>query len=177
MRWAALLKGFNVGGKRMPMGELKKNFEGAGLRDAKTLLASGNIVFDSEETDGSRLEAAIEAMLAGHGLKVAVLVRNAEEIRAVIAANPFPEVAEERPNQMIVTFHRENFPTDALGRLAEIYEGPERLKAHGRELYADYPDGQGKSKLSETMPKAKFPKIATARNWNTVVKLAEMLEA
>jgi uncharacterized protein (DUF1697 family) len=58
--------------------------------------------------------------------------------------------------------------------VAAIYDGPERLHAIGRELYVDYPDDIGHSKLPQAMAKVKFPKAATARNWNTLVKLVEL---
>lgn len=175
MRWAALLKGLNIGGKRIPMPELKALIERMGYRDATTLLASGNIVFTTDESDGAALATRIEAALADHGLKTEVIVRDAAEMRAVIAANPFADAAAARPNHLTVTFHRDPVPADPLATLASGYDGPERLAAIGRDLYTDYPDGIGTSKLPQAMAKARFPKIATARNWNTVAKLAELL--
>lgn len=175
MRWAALLKGLNIGGKRMAAPELKAVVERLGYADATTLLASGNIVFTADEADGAALEARIAAALAERGLDTEVLVRNAAEMRAVIAANPFPDAAAARPNHLTVTFHRAPVPAGPLTALADTYHGPERLHADGRELYIDHPDGIGTSKLPPAMAKAKFPPIATARNWNTLVKLADLL--
>ncbi len=76
MRWAALLKGINIGGKKILMTELKALIEKMGHGDVKTLLASGNVVFSAVETDGAKLEKALEEALAAWGLKTEVVVRN-----------------------------------------------------------------------------------------------------
>jgi uncharacterized protein (DUF1697 family) len=175
MRWAALLKGINIGGKKIPMTELKALVEGMGCHDAKTLLASGNVVFSCDEKDGAALEKALEAALAAYGLKTDVVVRNHDELTAVIDANPFPDAARAHPNHLLVSFHRDPVPDGLIGKIPDIYDGPERLKAIGRELYIDYPDDVGHSKLPQAMAKLKFPKIATMRNWNTVGKLRDLL--
>ncbi|RYD94338.1 MAG: DUF1697 domain-containing protein [Sphingomonadales bacterium] len=174
-RWAALLRGVNLGGRKLLSADLKARAEGIGYTRVETLLASGNVVFDSEDA-GSEIERRLEAALLAHGLKTDIMVRDLAEMRAVIAANPFPEAALDHPSHMLVTFHRDPFPVEALARLEP---GPERLHAIGRELYVDYLSQQGMrdSKLLQTMNKAKFPKVATGRNWNTVNKLAELLSA
>jgi uncharacterized protein (DUF1697 family) len=175
MRWAALLKGINIGGKKIPMTELKALVEGLGYRDVKTLLASGNVVFSCDDKDGAALEKRLEAALADYGLKTDVVVRNHAELTVVINANPFPDAARAHPNHLLVSFHRDSVPDGLIEKLPDIYDGPERLKAIGRELYIDYPDDVGHSKLPQAMAKLKFPKIATMRNWNTVGKLRDLL--
>ena len=172
-RWAALLRGVNLGGRKLLSADLKALAEALGYARVETLLASGNVVFDSADAAAQIVEK-LEAALLAHGLKTDIMVRDLAEMRAVIAANPYPQAAADHPSHMLVTFHRDPFPADSLARLEP---GPERLHAIGRELYADYISQQGMrdSKLLQTMGKAKFPKIATARNWNTVNKLAEML--
>ena len=173
MRWAVLLKGVNVGGNRkIPMANLREFLAGLGFTDVKTLLASGNAVFDSDEKDAAKLEAHLEQQAkAKLGLDTGWLLRSHADLAAVVKANPFPEAAKEHPHHLLVHFHRETFPA-ALLPLA--HDGPECLAAHGRELFVDYPDDVGHSKLPQSMNKAKFPKLATARNWNTVLKLVEL---
>lgn len=174
MRYVALLKGVNVGGNRkLPMADLKAFVEGLGFGGVQTLLASGNVVF---ETDGDAV--ALEALLADKAkvaleLDTAWFVRSHVELAAVVAANPFLEAATERPNHLLVTFHREAFPAALLAGLSG-YDGPERLAAVGRELFADYPAGIGRSTLHKATATLKFPTIATARNWNTVGKLVAL---
>ena len=75
MRWAALLKGINIGGKKIPMTDLKALVEKMGHGEVRTLLASGNVVFTATETDGAKLERALEEALAAWGLKTEVVVR------------------------------------------------------------------------------------------------------
>jgi uncharacterized protein (DUF1697 family) len=176
MRWAALLKGINLNGRKLPMADLKALVEAVGYGDVKTLLASGNVVFACEETDGAKVEATLEAALDAHGLRTDIVVRSAGDLDAIIAANPFPDAARDRPSHVVVLFHRDPVPAALLAAIPAIYAGRERLVALERELYADYIDGIGESKLPQAMAKLKFPKVATARNWNTVVKLAALLD-
>jgi uncharacterized protein (DUF1697 family) len=175
-RWAALLKGVNVGGNRkLPMVELRSLVEGLGYGNVKTLLASGNVVFDAPGT-AAAIVAKLEAALDEHGCKTNAMLRDLGEIDAVIAANPFPEAAADHPSHLLVVFHRDPFPAGLIERVAEIYTGPERLHVDGRELFIDYPENIGDSKLDRALAKLKFPAIATGRNWNTVNKLRAMLD-
>jgi len=175
-RWAALLKGVNVGGNRkLPMAELKGFIEGLGFTDVKTLLASGNVVFTAEEADAATLEAKLETAAESIGLTTDFLLRDAAELDAIIAANPFPDAAKDHPNHLLVVFHREPFPDGLIDRIPEYDDGPERLHAIGRTLYIDYPHDIGHSTLHKAMAKLKFPRLATARNWNTVGKLRALL--
>lgn len=175
-RRAALLRGVNLGGRKLIMTELKALCESHGFKRVETLLASGNVVFDTDLAS-PEIEALLEAALEKQGLKTDVMVRDVEEMRAVITANPYPQAALDHPSHVIVTFHRDPFPADALARLAAIHAGPELLTAVGRELFSDYRSqaGMRESKLVQAMAKARFPKVATGRNWNTVQKLAAML--
>ena len=172
-RWAALLRGVNLGGRKLLSADLKSVTESLGYQRVETLLASGNVVFDSSDP-GPEIERKLEAALLEHGLKTDVMVRDLAELQAVIAGNPYPQAALDHPSHMLVTFHRDPFPTDAIDRLEP---GPELLHPIGREVYIDFISQQGMrdSRLLQTMNKAKFPKVATGRNWNTVGKLAAML--
>jgi uncharacterized protein (DUF1697 family) len=175
-RWAALLRGVNLNGRKLVMTDLKVLCEGLGYTDVKTLLASGNVVFAAPGT-AAEIEKQLEAALDKHGLKTDVIVRDKAELAQVLAADPWPEATQEHPSHCLVSFHRDPFPAEALTRLAELHDGPERLHAIDRELYVDYRSQQGMrdSKLLQGTAKAKFPKVATGRNWNTVGKLHDML--
>lgn len=175
-RWAALLRGVNLGGRKLLMADLTTICTDLGYRDPTTLLASGNAVITTED-DAADVEAAFEAALARFGLVTDVLVRGAAELERVITANPFPTAVKDHPSHVTVTFHREPFPAQALDRLRTVYDVPERLCAVGRELFIDFGgrEGMRQSKLMTAMRKAKFPTVATARNWNTVIKLAATL--
>jgi uncharacterized protein (DUF1697 family) len=178
MRWAALLRGVNVGGNRkLPMADLRGLVEALGFERAETLLASGNVVFDAAEKHGAGLESLLEREAKARlGLETDFLLRDLAELEAAISANPFSEAAGARPSQLLVLFTREPLPADLPERVAAIYDGPERLAVQNRHLYVDYVEGQGRSKLPQAMVKLKLPKAATGRNWNTVLKLAAMLD-
>lgn len=174
MRWAALLRAINAGVK-LPMADLRRFLAEQGMRDVATLLASGNAVFDSDECDDAALERRLHAALRDVlGVDTGWFLRSHADLSAIVAANPFPDAAHDHPNHLIVHFCRA--PVDAMlvDRVAELYRGPERLRAIGRELYVDYADSIGESKLPQAMAKAKLAVGGTARNWNTVTKLAAL---
>lgn len=175
-RWAAMLRGVNLGGRKLIMTDLARICSDLGYTDVKTLLASGNVVFTAKGS-ASAIEKQLEEALAKHGLDTDVLVRDKDELAEVIATDPWPKASADHPSHYLVTFHRDPFPADALKRLAEVHDGPEKIHAAGRETYTDYLSQQGMrdSKLVQGMKKAKFPKVATGRNWNTVGKLHDML--
>jgi len=169
-RQVALLRGVNLGKRQVVMAELRAVLEAAGFADVRTLLASGNVVLTSM-LKGAKLEAKLEEVIfEGLGLKTDVFVRDADQIDAIIAANPFKAFTKATPTFMVVTFMR------APASKAEL-EAMEKSALTGEEfvqgkgcLYITFPNGQGPSKL-------KTPKLDTARNWNTVLKLAAAVRA
>ncbi|MDR6289383.1 uncharacterized protein (DUF1697 family) [Inquilinus ginsengisoli] len=160
-----LLRAVNVGGTgKLPMSDLKALCETAGLADIRTYIASGNVVCRSDKTE-AKVKAAVEAALeARAGKPVGVLVRTAAEMAQVLAANPFPDAA---PNRTVAIFLDAPPPADALDK-ATGRQG-EEMRLGRREIYVHYGDGMARSKLA--IPAAK---AGTARNMNTVAKLAEM---
>lgn len=171
MRWAALPRAINAG-KPLTMAELRALCEGEGMRDVRTILASGNVVFTAEasaQAIEARLEQAAKAKLE---LDTTWFVRSDAELAEIAAASPFSDAIATRPNHVQVLFHRERLDPDRWRELIEHHDGPERMQAVGRELYVDYPDGIGRSKLPQLFAKAKLPP-STARNWNTLLKLVQ----
>jgi uncharacterized protein (DUF1697 family) len=168
MRRAALLRGVNLGGRKVVMAELRAVCEAAGFGDVKTLIASGNIVLDAKLT-GAKLEAKLEkVILDGLGLKTAVFVRDADQLDAIIAANPFKAFAKTSSTFLVVNFMRGPATAAELEAMKKTALTGEEIKQGKDCLYIKFPNGQGVSKL-------KMPKLGTARNWNTVNKLAAML--
>jgi uncharacterized protein (DUF1697 family) len=166
--YVGLLRAVNVGGTgKLPMTELKRMCDAAGFKSVRTYIASGNVVFRSSLTE-VKVKATLEAALAAYGGKpVTVLVRTVEEIAAVQANNPFPEMPGNRTHAF---FLDKAPPADALQAVSG--RANEQLGMGQREIYAYYPNGAGVSKLK--IPAAKN---GTARNMNTVAKLAEMAAA
>ncbi|ONF96131.1 DUF1697 domain-containing protein [Sphingomonas jeddahensis] len=173
MRWAALPRAINAG-KPLAMADLRAFLAGEGMGEVQTLLASGNAVFSCDEEDAGAIEARLQAAARSRlALDTDWFVRSHAELVSVTAANPFPDATIERPNRVLVLFH--HAPVDPA-RLPVGYGGPERLHAIGRELFVDYPDGIGRSKLEPALNRAKLPP-STARNWNTLLKLVEATRA
>ena len=163
--FVVLLRAVNVGGTgKLPMSELKHLCEKAGFRNVRTYIASGNVV---AERDGSEAEAkaALEAELRAHaGKPVGVIVRTGAEMAKVAANNPFPDRAA---NFTVAIFLDRAPASDALKDVKG--QANEELHLSAREIYVHYPDGMGRSKLR--IPAAGD---GTARNMNTVAKLAAM---
>ncbi|MBX3565441.1 MAG: DUF1697 domain-containing protein [Sphingomonas sp.] len=176
MKWAAMLRGINLGKRQLKSVELKAVVEGMGFTEVKTILASGNVVFEAGDARSEALERDLHAALEkATGLKSEVFVRNHAELEKVVKANPFPDEARARPSFLVVSFHRAAPDQAAIDKLLDSYEGPERMKVVGRELFTDFPDGQGRSQLIPAMQKAKLSQGNTGRNWNTVMKLLDAL--
>lgn len=166
----ALLRGVNLGGRKVVMSELRALCEDAGFGAVRTLLASGNLVLDAKQA-GAKLEAKLEQVIRdGLGLETDVHVRNADEMAAVLKANPFPEFAEKDPSHLVVVFLRGKIAASDKKALETPQAGPEEVRVLGSEIYITYPAGIGRSTLKLPL---KIP--ATMRNWNTVTKLEAMV--
>ena len=163
----ALLRAVNVGGTgKLPMEDLRALCVAAGFRDARTYIASGNVVLRSAG-DEAQVKRALETALHGYaGKPVGVLVRSVAEMRQVLAANPF---AASPPNRVIAIFLDEAPPADAQAHAKHL--GDERIALGRRELYVDYRDADTMRESKLSIPAAK---AGTGRNMNTVAKLAEM---
>jgi uncharacterized protein (DUF1697 family) len=171
----ALLRAVNIGGRKATTADLRAFMADLGLADARTLLQSGNLVFRSETT-GAALEAELEAAFEQRfGYRSDVLVRTAPEWRAAIAATPHAEMAERDPSHLLVFALRSPPDAAAVAGLQAAVQGPEAIAAAGRELFIAYPAGIGASKLTGAVIERRLRMRGTARNWNTVTKLATML--
>lgn len=167
----ALLRAVNVGGHKVAMAELRKLAEEMGLERPKTLLNSGNLVFDAKGSN-EELEARLERETA-KALDVATeyMVRDLEEWRAIIAGNPFGAEAKDDPAHLLLLALKEAPSKADFEALQAAIPGRERLELMGREIYAVYPDGIGESKLTNALMLRKLKTPLTGRNWNTVLKL------
>jgi uncharacterized protein (DUF1697 family) len=169
--YVALLRAVNVGGTgKLPMTELAAMCAAEGFTRVRTYIASGNVVFTSDR-DAAGVKGALEARLAAHaGKPVGVCVRTAAEMAAVLAANPFPAAAGHPPNRTLAIFLDAPPPADALTHVK--HRTTERLALGAREIYVAYGDAMAGSKLVVPAGRA-----GTARNLNTVAKLADLARA
>jgi uncharacterized protein (DUF1697 family) len=173
----ALLRGINVGGnKQIAMADLRQLLEALGFSNVRSLLQSGNLVFQSDRRAAAALERLLEVETEKRlGVSVGYLVRTASEWKPIIARNPFPGEAERDPGHLVVVFLRDAPQAKDIKALQAAIQGPEVIRGDGRQLYAFYPDGQGRSKLTLTLIEKNLGTRGTARNWNTILKLAALL--
>ncbi|HEY6096101.1 MAG TPA: DUF1697 domain-containing protein [Gallionellaceae bacterium] len=171
----ALLRGINIGGNHpLPMKELSALLTDMGLREVRTYLQSGNVVFSSAAKDRVALAAKISSAIeAQYGFAPQVLLLDAAELRKAMANNPYPE-AEANPKALSLLFLAEAPPHPDLKALEALKAGSERFKLIGRVFYLHAPEGFGRSKLAARAEKL-LGVAASGRNWNTVCKLAEMV--
>jgi uncharacterized protein (DUF1697 family) len=178
--YAALLRGINVGGaKRLPMAELRTLMTGLGHAGVRTHLQSGQAVFTTDHGDAESLAAELaRAIEERFGFPVEVLVRDHAYLKAVVEACPFP-AADLEARQLHVTYFSGAVTPDRFAELDQAAHLPEEFRLGDRCLYLYAPDGVGRSKLAEALARPRITKglTATSRNWNTVVKLAELTSA
>jgi len=165
--YVALLRGVNLVGKStLKMADLKAIADELNLEKARTYIASGNLLFVSEKPEEKLRELLEDRMQSHMGKQVRVMLRTAKEMAAVVKANPFPD---GRGNNVQAFFLNEKPPKDLLDTVRNRADD-ERVAAGKREVYVAYGEkGIGRSRLR--IPAAE---AGTARNMNTVAKLAEL---
>jgi uncharacterized protein (DUF1697 family) len=174
-KYIALLRGINVGGQKIiKMEALRAMFEAAGCTDVQTYIQSGNVVFAHALGDASALRKHLETQLqAALGYAVPTLVRDAAQIDAVVADNPFPLDLPNFGKKVYVAFFEHAPSQAAIASLLPYVTETERFVMRGSEAYIYYDEGLGKSKFSNAIIERKLG-MATMRNWNTVTTLLEM---
>ena len=172
----ALLRAINVGGRsKLAMSDLRKVFDEMGLADIRTILQTGNVIFRSEKLSDDKLSARVQQQLVSElGLQTDVVVRSAEEWAKIVAANPFPDIAKDKPNLLVLMLLKSRPNAEAVESLRSVIKGPEIIEMNGAQLYISYPDGIGRSKLTNTLIESKLGARGTGRNWNTVLKIADV---
>jgi uncharacterized protein (DUF1697 family) len=171
----ALLRGINVGGNnKLPMKELSALLTGMGLCDVQTYIQSGNVVFRCDNKNKATLASKISAAInVQHGFAPHILLLEAADLKKAMAGNPYPE-AQAEPKSLHLFFLDEVPQQPDLKALETIKADNERFKLAGKVFYLHAPDGVGNSKLAARAEKL-LGVPASARNWNTVCKLAEMV--
>ena len=159
------------------MTNLRKFLTELGFDDVRSVLQSGNLVFGSRSRFGAELERYLEMeALKRLTLETDFYVRTAEEWKGVIRQNPFRKEAERDPKHLVVLFLK-NAPTPKdVAALQMDISGAELVKAKGKQAYIFYPNGIGRSKLTNAMIEKRIGR-GTGRNWNTVLKLDVIAKA
>lgn len=154
-----LIRGINVGGhKKLAMSDLKSICESHGYTNVRTLLNSGNVVFEGKKADAKKLEAALDAR---------VIILTPKELDEAMARSPFD--TKGRNLSLLLVMFLESEPAGELD-----WPGPEEVELRGRYLYLYYPKGAGRSKLTNALIERQLKVAGTARNWNTLTKIAAL---
>jgi uncharacterized protein (DUF1697 family) len=170
----ALLRAINLAGlNKVGMADLRDMLATLGFDDAQTLLQSGNVVFSCANKTTASLEQTLErAAVTQLGLETVFFVRTAKEWQSIIDANPFPREAQDDPGHLLAVILKDDVSAANVTALQKAIVGREVVRAKGRCAYIVYPDGVGRSKLTSALIEKKLGTRGTARNWNTVLKLA-----
>lgn len=175
--YIAFLRGINVGGRnKLPMAELKKILADLKLVNVKTYIQSGNVVFQSSRTDTTDLASEITAAIDNsHGFAPQVFILTAEQLQAAIDNNPFPE-GEDEPKTLHLYFMDTEPKALNSEKLDTLKADSERYQIIKDVFYLHAPDGIGRSKLAAGAEKNLGDVAVTARNWNTVSKMAVLVK-
>jgi uncharacterized protein (DUF1697 family) len=159
------------------MPELKALHETLGLKNVTAYLQTGNIIFESADTDTNQLTAQLaSAVVQKFGFHVEVMVRTAAELKALVARNPYLNQPAKEPQWIVVMFLAGRPEEAAKQALRSAYSGPEEFAIDAQELFIYYPEGIGRSKFTNAFIEKKLKVLGTARNWNTVAKLLELTQ-
>ena len=176
-RMVALLRAVNVGGRKLPMAELRALCPELGWSNVRTYIQSGNVVFDADGTPADA-EAALETRIAKHyGYAAPTIVRTAAQWRAFAPACPFPGAARDTPNYLLMLLAKQPIASGAVETIQARAAAGEMVKQAGEALWIHFPNGSGMSRLTPSLIDKAIGSPATSRNYRTVVTLEEMLDA
>lgn len=172
MRYSAFLRAVNVAGNQLSMDSLKEMIEILGLESPRSLLQSGNIVFEA----GKQKAADLEELLAREterrlNVRTEYFIRDARALAKIIEDNPFAREAKADPAHLVVFFLKRRPSSESVSALQARIKGPEVVKSGDRHVYITYPAGQGRSKLTNAAIEKALESRGTARNWNTILKM------
>ena len=171
-RYLALLRGVNLGKRQVKSADLKLAFEAMGFAKVKTLLASGNVLFDAEHADRKAIEAALEQQF---GFDIGTVLRSQDDIRALIAADPFNGRQEDADTKLYVTFV-EDMNARTLPTPCTVEGDFEVVHLTDGEIFIlafRMPNGRFGEGMDVIWKHFGKKRLWTSRNWNTVLKAAE----
>lgn len=174
-RHVALLRGVNVGGRNvLPMADLRTALGSSGLLDVRTHIQSGNVVFrfDEEVVEDVDVAGSIRSLISDtFGLDVPVIVRALDDLERIAGAHP--DAGGDVPPKWLHVYLLDQ-PADPADAPAIDRFGVDRWVVDGREIYATYPGGSGRSKLTIDVVERSFGVVATARNLTTLAAIVDL---
>jgi uncharacterized protein (DUF1697 family) len=174
--YIAMLRGVNVGGNTLRMEWLRSACESIGLRNVRTYVQSGNIVFTSPLSAAKLAQTLKTTVDAQTRLPVTVVVRSSAEMAKIVAGNPFPGQQGVDAAKLHVTFLDKASVKPALDRLDALAGSRDQYRLAGREIYLHCPLNYGETKLSNSAIEKALGVGATTRNWKTVTTLLAMAD-
>jgi uncharacterized protein (DUF1697 family) len=178
MKLVALLKGVNVGGNRkISMPELRSLTEDLGFAEVKTYINSGNLIFESGKIKKAQAGKILDqAIVKQFGFPVDLIVRSAAQWRKIVRENPFRLRAKESPKSLHLGLSKLRLAPGVAAALTAKASHGEKIRVVGEAIWIEFLAGVGKSKLTPRVIDQAAGSPVTLRNWNTVLKLHEMLE-
>jgi uncharacterized protein (DUF1697 family) len=175
MRYVALLRGINVGGNNLlPMKDLALMFATAGCTDVRTYIQSGNVIFQAPAGAPKIAETIAANIEKRFGFRVPMILRTSQQLRKIIRDNPFLATATDQ--KVLYVYFLAHAPNaQVIAGLDPGRSAPDAFHVRGQEIYLHLPNGMGRSKLTNAYFDSKLSTTCTARNWATVLKLAEMM--
>jgi len=174
----ALLRGINVGGKnKLPMKDLTAMFAAAGCSGVASYIQSGNVIFTASKSLAGKVPGVVSAAIEKQfGFQTRVVLRTAEQMRRVAGGNPF--LAEGVDEKLLSVMFLANSPQqEHVGKLDPLRGHPDSFRLLGDEIYLHTPTGLADTKLTNAYFDSKLKTTCTFRNWRTVLKLVELMEA
>ena len=163
-------------GRRVVMSELRALADDLGYEGSRTVLATGNLVFDAA-AEPRAIESALEtAFEERFGRRIDIIVRPGAAWPGLLAGNPFPDASAREPSRVAARIMRTPAGPEVLSALRPYRSGDERLALAGGDLWGYFPHGQGSSRLAAAITPARAGGVGTFRNWNTLRKIGALLE-
>ncbi len=174
----ALLRGINVSGKKLiKMKDLRNLFEQSGFENVKTYIQTGNVIFDSKENSREKLAQKIKDLIFGHyGFDVGIVMLNEKALAKAISENPFVNESNVDMKQLYVAFLSEEPSEENHERMKQANIDNDIAMLSGEVMYLKYDANAGNSKLSTNLIENKLNVTATSRNWNTTLRLLDLLK-
>lgn len=178
----ALLRAVNVGGRgTIGMADLRACLVSLGFTDVRTVLQSGNVVLGTDGISGAKLEQFLEAeFLKRLGLRTDVIVRSPAQWETLISRNPLSDEAWRDPSHLLAMIGKQPVTRKAFAALQAAIAaagGREMVGEAGGQVYLFFPDGIGRSRVTTALIERALGGPVTGRNWNTILKLAEISSA
>jgi len=175
MQFLSLLRGINVGGKKVPMADLRSLYSDLGFKNITTYIQSGNVIFESKVEMASAGKKIEKGLKEKFGFDVSVIQRTKDELNSVIKGNPFLKEKNIEEEKLYVIFLGSSPDKELVKKLEESSPGPERFIIKEKTIYLYCPVGYGEAKLNNNFFEKKLKVIATTRNWRTTNILLEMM--